>query len=216
MITSTRAHELLKELSNKLPEAPLGVSFKDIFWKFTLGENSNGDYSSVKFLSLSFFTSSTHPIELLILESVSRFVKDRDLNFLINLRFRELENFLRDENHLPVFSSDSGSLAEESFEKTKNSLVLAAIYGKISTFVNLENWHEKSLIDKNKSAKNFIFALNSLFKTAIPLELVLAENDEISIIANSFPLSMIILNDLFNLSIGNSLEISSLKVVAVQ
>lgn len=192
---------------------------KKWLWEFTLLKNAD-DFQSDKILTLFYFNQSGSLLETLFLETLSHMVKGRDIAFLVGLGFREFENFLRDENHLPAFSSVHVVPPEESFLIVKNSLLVEIIKSEISSRVKnadlSSRWSQMSLTEKNLQAKSFILIINDLFKKMKPLELVLAEKEVLSIIKNDFPLGIDVIEELASLFLVNEEKISSLKVVAVQ
>ena len=79
-----------------------------------------------------------------------------------------------------------------------------------------KDWASLLLVEKNLLLQILIEQINSLILQVKPLQLVLAETAEISIRMNDFPLDSEVIGELIKASLGNTDEISSLKVVAVQ
>lgn len=144
----------------------------------------------------------------------------KNILFLQNSTFREIENYLRDENHLPVFDSSVLVLAEESFKRVKNSLLGALLLDKLEglgTKASVQkNWRSLTLVEKNREVSRLITGFNSLFPTTKPLELALVETSELSVVLNDFPIQLEVLEFLIQSLLGNEEGISSLKLVAVQ
>ena len=188
----------------------LGEKFR---WKIEL----EGD----KILTLFYYSSENtlkfDAIDNLFLESLARLTLGRNILFLNSLSFREIENFLRDENHLPVFGDSS--LPEIQAKKCKYSLLAAILSLKLTqTQGNLPVvfWDKLTLVEKNSNALELIQKINQLFSSSIPMQLAIAENDLVSVIRGDFPLDIEVTQLLFQEYFQHSNENSSLKVVAVQ
>ncbi len=116
--------------------------------------------SSDKILTATYSSSSTE-IELLFKEIISKFSKGRSLKQALEINFRELESFLRDENHLPAFPEESSQELSELLKELKLSLVTSALYSKNPSFKELSEallrrWQELSLVEKNQWAQRLI------------------------------------------------------------
>jgi hypothetical protein len=217
---SKRAQEFLVKPRHITACNPEELEQKKWLWNFSLEKSKLQNLLSDKILTLFYFNISGSTLELLFLEAMSRMILGRDLLFLQRLTFRELENFLRDENHLPVFDI-SGSLAPEiSFNEVKNSLLVTILKGEMRNIEvagsELKGWDKLSFVEKNKLATGFMSFLNKLISAGKPLQLVLAEKDLITIAINDFPISVEVIEGLARETFDHSHENSSLKVVAVQ
>lgn len=219
-ILSKRAQEFLSHPVHRTLKSFIDCGSKKWQWSFSFEKLDSNELHSDKILTLSYFSEEASICDLLILETLSLMVKGRDVLALNHLSFRELENFLRDENHLPVFENLPGNFPEESFKSVKNSLIVAILKNKLEAKLNptkkLIKWEELSLVEQNKTCLAYVTLLNNLFNKANPLELVLASTDEISLILNGFPLSIEVIEGLLKEFIGDEQQISSFKVVAVQ
>ena len=89
--------------------------------------------SSDKILTVTYSNPQTE-IELLFREILARFSKGRLLKQALEINFRELENFLRDENHLPSFTKESTQKLSELLKELKLSLISSALISKNSAF----------------------------------------------------------------------------------
>ncbi|MDD4973158.1 MAG: hypothetical protein PHY93_02350 [Bacteriovorax sp.] len=217
---SKRAQDFLSTPCHALTKVAIESANKKWFWDFTLEKIEQNNFQSDKILTLYYFNKSGSVLDSLFLEALSRMAIGRDIGFLRQLSFRELENFLRDENHLPVFNISGVISPEQSFKVVKNSLLadllIKEIEKKAGTSTQLKGWIQLTLVEKNQRVRAFIKILNNLFSQAKPLELALAEAGEIAIVMNDFPVGGEVLEVLIHESIGITEEISSLKVVAVQ
>jgi hypothetical protein len=195
-------------------------SGKKWFWDFAFEKIQQDDFQSDKILTLFYFNNSASILELLFLETLSRMAIGRDISFLQRLSFRELENFLRDENHLPVFDILVTIAPEESFKVVKNSLLVTLLKKEIEkkegTKSPIKAWNQLTLVEKNQAGRAFVERINNLISQAKPLQLALASNEEMAIVMNDFPVSAEVIEGLARESIGCTEEISSLKVIAVQ
>lgn len=219
-IYSKRAHELLT--------SPLYLLHKNLdlkvnsnwTWQFSVEKSKLNNFESDKILTLGYFINSVSSIESLFLEAISQMTLGRNIGTIRSLSFRELENFLRDENHLPVFEKSAEISPEVSFKKVKTSLLVTLLLSEIKKNMgndsSFEIWSELNLIEKNKMGQIFISSINNLFSSAIPLQLALASTEEIAVVLNDFPISIEVIEGLANEILGKAEEISCLKVVAVQ
>ncbi len=115
------------------------------------------------------FDLNQDELSALLADVLCRLALDKTLKELWGLTFRELENFLRDENHRPAFNLHT-DIAESEFKKLKliflgfgYSFLLEGFKGQFLA------WQELSLVEKNQLAVilcqklnwEFIFADNS-------------------------------------------------------
>lgn len=219
-ILSKRAQEFLnsprhfKKTSAQVALGPLTN------WEFSFEQSNEVEFQSDKILTLFYSDPIGTELELLFKETISRLAIGKNILFLEKLTFRELENYLRDENHQPVFDISVAIRPEAVCKVVIFSLQAAIIINKIKN--NFEyrpvqkGWSELSLVEKNRETKAVVSLLNSLFPRVKPMELALADNEEISVVMNEFPISREVIEVLMQGLFVNSAEKSSLKVVAVQ
>lgn len=187
-------------------------------WGFELvrsDESLLGD----KFLTLTYFKFSNLEIDNLFCESLSQMCVGKNIAFLIKLTFREVENYLRDENHLPVFEETSSSIIEKSYKMVKNSLLASVIMNKIQDtkfhFREGENWKSLGLVQKNRLIADFVTTVQAPFVLVRPLQLVFVENDTVSVVINDFPIELEALEMLCNRFFKSEDAETYLKFVAV-
>ena len=113
---SKRAQDFLSTPRHALAKTERELGNRLWFWDFSLEKIQQNNFKSDKILTLNYFNNSASVLDSLFLETLSRMVIGRDIEFLQRLSFRELENFLRDENHLPVFNNSGAVNPEESFK----------------------------------------------------------------------------------------------------
>lgn len=217
---SKRAQQFLANPTHQLAECPDKLSLKKWSWDFTLEGLQQGNFQSDSILTLFYFSESASVLETLFLESLSRMCIKRNISSLLKLSFRELENYLRDENHLPSLENLEALSAEACFKQVKNSLLTAIIMKEIKknyTYdLDSRTWAQLNLLEKNQSGHTFIFRLNKLFSLVKPMELAFAGNEEFSVVMNDFPLEISLIQELADSTFGGRVGFSSFKVVAVQ
>ena len=92
-------------------------------------------------------------IDFLFSEVLARFALNKTNLEILNIPFREIESFLRDENHLPAFT-DSLDFVERAWGTSKGSLVAAVALASFGPEVKLlkeqiSRWDEMNLAGKN-------------------------------------------------------------------
>ena len=217
---SKRAQQFLANPIQRLAECPEKLSLKKWCWDFTLENLQRGNFQSDSILTLFYFSESPSALEALFLESLSRMCIKRNILSLLKLSFRELENYLRDENHLPSLENLDALSTEACFKQVKNSLLLAIIMKEIKkNYTNdsdSRTWSQLNLLEKNQNGHAFILRLNKLFSLEKPMELAFAGNEEFSVVMYDFPLEISLIQELADGTFGGPVGISSFKVVAVQ
>lgn len=126
---------------------------------------------------------------------------------LWTLTFREFENFLRDENHLPAFL-DLGEELEMEFSELKLTFLASGYFQKLGNLqLHFKDWHSLTLVAKNKIALALCQKLG--------WRLIYAEESVLNI---ESPFSWATNNELTNFvdeALGGSLKKAAIKVVAV-
>jgi len=167
-------------------------------------------------LTLQYSNSTGQSLVDLFLESVCRMLVNRPLQALFSLSFREVENFLRDENHLPAFTNDSESSAREVFLQVKMTLVQKVLLENmdIKRLIGTDqSWNDLSLAGKNRTVINFFSWLNDRFGKANSLELILVEDPVVTVKNNDFPLDLPLIEGLLNQLFTSKETLSPLKVI---
>ncbi|MGZ3789752.1 MAG: hypothetical protein ACXVLQ_14580 [Bacteriovorax sp.] len=209
---SKRANEILSS-----PMHALGtVQGEDWSFEFTLEEKA--EFQNDKILTLKYSNPSSDELRTLFLETLCRMLSQKTIRDLIRLGFREAENYLRDENHLPAFHESEISEAQECFKKAKNTLFASLLFSKIKgKYPDTETklaWKNLGLVEKNRHVLSIIEELNKLFSADKKLALALAEEKFITLILNDFPLEIGVLEVLFHFLFAEEEGISSFKLVA--
>ena len=207
---SKRAENLLSQPQftlNKLKQS----SFN---WKIEYS-GGHSQFQTDKILTLQYSHSTEDDLENILLESICRLAQGKTLQFLFTMSYREIESFLRDENHTPAFTGDIEAHAVSVFQQVKKSLLVQILKTKLSLSDSKSraDWSTLSLVAKNRDVKNFLTVLGNLFLPAKSLELVLAEDDTVTVKKNEFPLDLEIVEALLGLQFFGNQGTSPLKVV---
>lgn len=173
--------------------------------------------SSDKILTVSYCSSSTK-IELLFKEIISRFSRGCSLKQALEINFRELESFLRDENHLPAFPEESFQELSELLIELKISLVTSALYSKNPSFIELSeslltSWQKFSLVEKNLWAQRLIGEIHKELQQNI--ELLWCDDTCLTIKNKVEQASGVALGPFLLKLLGGSKNLLPIKVVAV-
>lgn len=209
-INSKRAHDFIIR-----PKYHTGTS---LGWTYTL-DSKIEPLLDDKFLTLAYSNPSANEIENLLHESLSRMSIGKTVGFLNKMNFRELENYLRDENHLPVFEKEDSISIEKSYRYIKNSLLALVLWDKCGAsklqFLDQGAWKKLGLVEKNRNIEKLVSLINSYFSQTKSLELVFVEKDSVSVIVNDFPMDLEVLEIVINEFVNFIEEDSSVKLVAV-
>ena len=186
---SQRAQNILKN-----PQSVISQEI-DENWNWVISfENKNPNFQNDKILTLRYSGVSSLEDISLFLESISRLSVGKSLDILTRLSFREVENFLRDENHLPAFPASEEILLEKSFKMVKNTLLSALIFEKINKnediFPKKVFWNDLTFVEKNRRILSILEVFKRLFPLVKSTQLALAEADGVSIVKNDLPLDI--------------------------
>lgn len=151
-------------------------------------------------------------IELILSEALIVFAKNQLLNDLWKINFREVENYLRDENHLPAFSTDLKNL-EEKLNLLKIALIAAAFQARSKEELSrlasdVFDWEKYSLVTKNIWARDFLAVLG--------LELIYCDGQTLTLTKAPGEATNPDLEYLFKHLLGRVENDLPMKVVAVQ
>ena len=173
---------------------------------------------SDKILTVQYSNFSMDEIESLFLVTLAGLSGKKSGEFLEKFKYREMENYLRDENHRPAFAEIGEEILISSFKKVKNSLLAALFFKKISTkknFTGLKNhWEELSLVEKNRAISEILVELNTLFSEGKTLKLILAETETITLSSPESFLDLDVIAGVFQLIFRGEDVKTSFKVVA--
>ena len=110
-------------------------------------------------------------VECLMIEGMASLLLGKHLKILWNLEFKEFENFLRDENHLPALFPPN-SIFIETFEKITAEIISESLKQAIINRPELQYPLNKSgLVSQNRWGKSFCRYIGH--------ELILIEGDEL-------------------------------------
>ena len=213
-IHSQRAHQFIESPMHALPSkcnSELDSDDSHAYWKFEM----NGD----KILTLQYcvFPGRNQLVELFC-ESLARLCETKSLEDLIKLSFRELESYLRVENHQLALEGDFLYL-NDLFLSVKSDLIVAIIYNKLSLKLKKRvaaPWESLSLVKKIIFCTEVLEEINILFLSSRPMTLVHIEDQKIMINVGDFFADLVTIEKLLNKIFISQTAKSSLKVVAVQ
>jgi hypothetical protein len=217
-LLSNRASALLKDPEHRQVSLSEFVN-KDVKWTLSLEESIKLDILSDKILTLSYAVAPASLLQILFSEAISRLIIKKKIKVLIGLTFRELENFIRDENHLPIFGATIDFSPEEAFLFAKNSLIQEIFFYKLEnlklSLLEHKTWENLNLVERNIVGKELVSAVNKLFSPEESMELVIISKEEMVVKLNHFPLSLTILEKIFSEFLVLGTKFSSFKFVAV-
>lgn len=150
-------------------------------------------------------------IDFLIAEIVAKFSINKKIQDVWKINFREIESFLRDENHLPAFTENISDLGP-IVDSTKISLIAFALKAQLkhsdeSVFSQRKNWNQLTLAAKNRWAQQLLAALG--------WELILCEDNVLTVTGTPVGVDQHALSDLINTILSIEENLLPMKVVAV-
>lgn len=173
-------------------------------------------FQTDKILTLQYSNPVNDDLTTILLESICKLSQGKMLQYLFQLSFREVENFLRDENHIPSFGAELETRASEVFLSLKHALLAGILLTKMNESdlsFDLSGWKKFSLPLKNKLVMEVFSGLCTLFPKEKKLELILAEGDTVTVKKNDFPLELAVLETLLNRLAFEKETDSPLKVI---
>jgi hypothetical protein len=207
---SRRAHELLSDLryaSSKSVQS-------DFHWKIDYSRESS-QLQNDKILTLQYSSPVKNNLENIFLESICRLAKGKTMQFLFAVSYREIESFLRDENHIPAFSESIVPEAQTILGRVKKSLLVEILLGDLekSGLSEKKKWPVLTIVEKNRAVASLFFELGKVFSQGKKLELILAEDNTVTVKKNDFPLDLEIIEALMGQIFFKHESISPLKVI---
>jgi hypothetical protein len=210
-IFSKRAQKLLTE------KAFAQTDVRALIFQWKIEYNCGPQhFQTDKILTLQYSNPVNDDLTTVLLESVCKLSQGKMLQFLFQLSFREVENFLRDENHIPSFGAELETRGNEVFISVKNALLAEILLTKMNELdfsFDLSSWKKLSLPMKNKLVMEVFSGLLTLFPKEKKLELILAEGDTVTVKKNDFPLELAVLETLLNRLAFEKETDSPLKVI---
>lgn len=154
---------------------------------------------------------SPDDIEFILAEVVAKFSENKKISDVWKINFREVESFLRDENHLLAFGDDTHEI-ESVLGGLKVSLISFAFRSKLKNdyewFISQrKNWNRLSLTAQNEWAHALIKPLG--------WELVFCEGDILTVTSTPAGVVAESLSLLINTILGEEETLLPMKVVAV-
>ena len=150
-------------------------------------------------------------IEFILAEIVAKFSENKKFSDIWKINFREIESFLRDENHLPAFTGDTHEI-ESALIHIKAGMIGSALKAKLKNKLEWiisqrKNWNQITLTAKNEWAQSLIRPLG--------WELIFCEG-EVLTVSNTPPgVDGETLSLLINVILSGEENFLPMKVVAV-
>jgi hypothetical protein len=150
-------------------------------------------------------------MEFILAEVVAKFSENKTISEIWKINFREIESFLRDENHLPAFAESTQEI-ESVLIHVKASLIGFAVKAKFNKqhqwiISQRKNWNQLSLTAKNEWAQTLIRPLG--------WELIFCEGDVLTVTNTPTGMDAEALSLLINAVLSGEEIILPMKVVAV-
>lgn len=150
-------------------------------------------------------------IEFILAEVVAKFSENMKISDVWKINFREIENFLRDENHLPAFGGDTQEM-ESLLTQMKAELIGLAFKAKLEKqykwiISQRKDWNQLTLTAQNEWAQILIKALG--------WELVLCEGSILTVTNTPSGVDAESLSLLLNTILSGEEMNLPMKVVAV-
>jgi len=150
-------------------------------------------------------------VEFILAEVVAKFSENKNISDVWKINFREIESFLRDENHLPAFVGSTEEI-ESVLIQVKASLIGFAVKAKLKNqhewiISQRKNWNQLSLTAKNEWAQTLIRPLG--------WELVFCEGDVLTVTNTPIGVDAETLSLLINAVLSGEEINLPMKVVAV-
>lgn len=158
-----------------------------------------------------FHGKNTEDADFIIAEVLAKFSENKKILDIWKINFREIESFLRDENHLPAFTENIPEL-EQILNFNKISLVGSAIKAKLGSeadvlFSQRKNWNQLNLAAKNQWAQKLLAPLG--------WELILCEEEVLTVTLVPESLDEVGSSQLINTILSGGESLPPMKVVAV-
>ncbi len=145
-------------------------------------------------------------VECLMIESLASLCLHKNLKYLCKLQYKELENFLRDENHIPALSIET--IFFEAFSKMRQLFIMESLKQALAHHSELNYpQNDSNLVELNRWGQHFSRFLNG--------ELILVEGAQFNIKLNPMSMSQTDINMVFENLHGARSNWPMFKVVAV-
>lgn len=159
----------------------------------------------------AFHGKNAGDVDFIIASVLAKFSENKKILDIWKINFREIESFLRDENHLPAFTENIPEL-EQILNSNKISLVGSAIKAKLGSeaenlFSLRKNWNQLSLAAKNQWAQKLSAALG--------WELILCEEEVLTVTSTPSGVDEAGLSVLIGTVLSGAETLPPMKVVAV-
>ena len=158
-----------------------------------------------------FHGENSDEVAFVIAEVLAKFSENKKIFEVWKINFREIESFLRDENHLPAFAENIPEI-ELILNNNKMTLIGSAIKAKLGSklenlFSQRKNWNQLTLAAKNEWAQTLTLALG--------WELILCEEDVLTVSSTPHGVDEAGLSLLISSIFSERESLPPMKVVAV-
>lgn len=159
-----------------------------------------------------FHSKKAENLDFILAEVLIKFAKNKNIHELWKISFREIESFLRDENHLHAFQEDS-LILDKLWRDTLCALIASCaqelLKEDIEELINqAHQWKKQTLVAKNLWAQKLISPMG--------WQLVFCDTDQLSLKGLPEKLNSDELQALFSKILGEGESVLPVKVVAVQ
>lgn len=202
----------LKINSEKLSQRARNILAKPSFYQANLDAKFGVKMDLSDKILTVFHSGNREELSFLLEDVLCLFAQNKRLPELFKLNVREMESFLRDENHLPATDLSFEEL-EKSLKSSIVSLVACALKSKLTERFSVlleqfQSWEKLSLVEKNRWAQELFGHLNC--------QLILAESLQITLSEVPAGLEEGHLEELLGELFETGPKLLSMKVVAVQ
>lgn len=158
-----------------------------------------------------FHGKNADEVDFIIAEVLAKFSENKRILDIWKINFREIESFLRDENHLPAFTENIPEL-ESILGTHKISLIGFAVKSKLGAsslelVSQRKNWNQLSIAAKNEWAQKLLAPLG--------WELILCEEEVLTVTSTPSGVDEAGLSLLINTILIGADSLLPMKVVAV-
>ena len=158
-----------------------------------------------------FHGKNPEDVDFILAEVVAKFSENKKISDVWKINFREIESFLRDENHLPAFGSETHEI-ESILTQVKTCLIGYAFKEKLKQqhkwiISQRKNWNHLTLTAQNEWAQVLVGALG--------WELIFCEESILTVTNTPIGVDAETLSLLINTIVSEEEIILPMKVVAV-
>lgn len=182
-----------------------------VFYKAELNSDFEVSVDDNDKILTVFHGKNPEDVDFIIAEVLAKFSENKKIQDIWKINFREIESFLRDENHLPAFSENIPEV-DNILTSTKISLIGFAVKAKLGSkakdlFSQRKNWNQLTLAAKNVWAKELLAPLG--------WQLILCEEEVLTVTSVPPGVDEAGLSHLIHTVLSGAESLPPMKVVAV-